>query len=378
MTVAVFFTLRFGWNLSGLVVPGYMTPLLLVKPLSAAVVFTEGVITYLLVHGFSERCSRYGVWSSLFGRDRFFGLVLVSVAVRLVGDGWLWPAVGELWSDYFHTDFDYRGELHSFGLIVVSLIANQFWKTGVRGGWIPVFATVGLTYLIVRYGLMEFTNFSIANLSYAYNDLAASLLAAPKAYIVLLTTAFLASRMNLYYGWEFNGILIPSLLALQWYQPTKILTSFLEAFLVLGMARLLFRIPAVAGLHLEGPRQLLFFFNLGYGYKLALGWLLPLVWPTAPVGDAYGFGYLLTTLIAMRMHDKEIIARLTRATLQTSLVAVGVASVVGFALALLSEHRPWLEQPAVGTGAIVRSASRSLSELLNDASVRLRRFCVPP
>ncbi len=202
--VAVFFTLRFGWNLSGLVVPGYMTPLLLVKPLSAAVVFTEGVITYLLVHGFSERCSRYGVWSSLFGRDRFFGLVLVSVAVRLVGDGWLWPAVGELWSDYFRTDFDYRGELHSFGLIVVSLIANQFWKTGVRGGWIPVCATVGLTYLIVRYGLMEFTNFSIANLSYAYNDLAASLLAAPKAYIVLLTTAFLASRMNLYYGWEFN------------------------------------------------------------------------------------------------------------------------------------------------------------------------------
>jgi len=372
--VAVFFTLRFGWNLSGLVVPGYMTPLLLVKPLSAAVVFTEGVITYLLVHGFSERCSRYGVWSSLFGRDRFFGLVLVSVAVRLVGDGWLWPAVGELWSDYFRTDFDYRGELHSFGLIVVSLIANQFWKTGVRGGWIPVCATVGLTYLIVRYGLMEFTNFSIANLSYAYNDLAASLLAAPKAYIVLLTTAFLASRMNLYYGWEFNGILIPSLLALQWYQPTKILTSFLEAFLVLGMARLLFRVPAVAGLHLEGPRQLLFFFNLGFCYKLALGWLLPLVWPTAPVGDAYGFGYLLTTLIAMRMHDKEIIARLTRATLQTSLVAVGVASVVGFALALLSEHRPWLEQPAVGTGVIVRSASRSLSELLNDDSVRLRRF----
>lgn len=370
--VAVFFTLRFGWNLSGLVVPGYMTPLLLVKPLSAGVVFVEGIVTYLLVHGFSERCSRYGWWSSLFGRDRFFGLVLVSVAVRLVGDGWLWPVVGELWNDYFQADFDYRSDLHSFGLIVVSLIANQFWKTGLRGGWIPIFATVGLTYLIVRYGLMEFTNFSIGNLGYTYDDLAASLLATPKAYIVLLITAFLASRMNLYYGWEFNGILIPSLLALQWYQPEKILTSFLEAFLILGLARLLLRMPAIARLHLEGPRQLLFFFNLGFGYKLALGWLVPLAWPTAPITDIYGFGYMLTTLIAMRIHDKEIAARLTRATLQTSLVAVGIASLAGFLLVLLPDPRLELGQPATRASAVVGPASRSLAELLNDDNVQLQ------
>lgn len=370
--VAVFFTLRFGWNLSGLVVPGYMTPLLLVKPLSAGVVFIEGIVTYLLVHGFSERCSRFGWWSSLFGRDRFFGLVLVSVAVRLVGDGWLWPMVGEFWNAYFQTDFDYRSDLHSFGLIVVSLIANQFWKTGLRSGWVPIFATVSLTCLIVRYGLMEFTNFSIGNLIYTYDNLAASLLAAPKAYIVLLITAFLASRMNLYYGWEFNGILIPSLLALQWYQPTKILTSFLEAFLILGIARLLFRVPAIASLHLEGPRQLLFFFSLGFCYKLALGWLLPLAWPTAPILDLYGFGYLLTTLIAMRMHDKEIAARLTRATLQTSLVAVGVASLAGFLLTFLPDPRLGLEPPATVISA-VRTVSQPLAALLNDHKVQLQQ-----
>ena len=48
--------------------------------------------------------------------------------------------------------------------IVGALIANQFWKTGVIRGSVPVFTTVALTYLIVRYGLMEFTNFSIGNL----------------------------------------------------------------------------------------------------------------------------------------------------------------------------------------------------------------------
>lgn len=373
VTVAVFFSLRFGWSLSGLVVPGYLTPLLLLKPLSAAVVLGEGVVTYLIVHGLFERYSRYGGWSNLFGRDRFFALVLVSVAVRLVSDGWLLPKVGILWNDYFQQNFDYRSELHSFGLVIVSLIANQFWKTGLRAGLIPLAATVGLTFLIVRYGLMELTNFSMGNLGYMYNDLAASLLATPKAYIILLTTALLASRMNLHYGWEFNGILIPSLLALQWFQPTRILASFFEAFLILGLARLLLRLPALARLHIEGPRVLLFFFTLDFLYKLTLGWLLPLAWPAAPLIDIYGFGYLLSTLIAMRMYDKEIAARLTRATLQTSLVAVGVASIAGFALTLLPTPRAWLSSPQDDSATTVQQAPKTLLELINDDSVALHR-----
>ncbi|MCC8994905.1 MAG: poly-gamma-glutamate biosynthesis protein PgsC/CapC [Candidatus Contendobacter sp.] len=372
VTVAVFFSLRFGWSLSGLVVPGYLTPLLLLKPLSAAVVLGEGVVTYLIVHGLFERYSRYTGWSNLFGRDRFFALVLVSVAVRLIGDGWLLPKVGVLWNDYFQQDFDYRSELHSFGLVIVSLIANQFWKTGLRAGLVPLVVTVGLTFLIVRYGLMELTNFSVGNLGYMYNDLAASLLATPKAYIILLTTALLASRMNLHYGWEFNGILIPSLLALQWFQPARILASFFEAFLILGLARLLLRLPALARLHIEGPRALLFFFTLDFLYKLTLGWLLPLAWPAAPLTDIYGFGYLLSTLIAMRMYEKEIAARLTRATLQTSLVAVGVASIAGFALTLLPTPRAWLDLPP-DSATTMHQASKTLLELINDDSVTLHR-----
>ncbi|MCB1807573.1 MAG: hypothetical protein KDJ99_21205, partial [Candidatus Competibacteraceae bacterium] len=91
--------------------------------------------------------------------------------------------------------------------------ANQFWKPGLARGLLGLGVTVGLTYLIVRYGLMELTNFTISRIGYLYEDLASSVLASPKAYIILLTTAFVASRMNLRYGWDFNGILIPSLLA---------------------------------------------------------------------------------------------------------------------------------------------------------------------
>jgi len=370
--VMAFFALRFGWSLSGLVTPGYLTPLLLIKPLSAGVIFIEGVVTYLLVHALSERLSRMGGWSSLFGRDRFFALVLISVAVRLIGDGWIWPWVGERWNEYFQQAFDYRNHLYSFGLIIVSLVANSFWKTGIFSGLLPLFTSVGCTYLIVRYGLMEFTNFSIGNLSYTYDDLAASLLATPKAYIILLTTAWIASRMNLFYGWEFNGIMIPSLIALQWYDPVKVITSFTEIFIILILVRLLLKIPLLARLHLEGPRELLLFFNVSFTYKMVLGWLLPFLWPTITITDVYGFGYLLTSLVAMRMHNKEIVARISRATLQTSLIAVGIASFAGFALTLLPSTPPWIEAPEPRTA--LQSTDRLLIEMLSEDNVALNRI----
>lgn len=213
--VIAYFNLRLGWVLSGLVVPGYVVPLLILNPWSAAVIILEAMVAYLIVWLLSEYLSRWAPWCNFFGRDRFLAIVLTSVLVRVVFDGWLLHYVGEYVVRHYHLQFDYRNQLHSFGLIIVALIANQFWKTGLIRGLIPLFASLGITYLIVRFGLMELTNFSISYLSYMYEDLAISILSAPKAYIIVVTTAFIASRMNLRYNWDFNGILIPALLALQ-------------------------------------------------------------------------------------------------------------------------------------------------------------------
>ena len=76
--VVAFFNLRFGWVLSGLVVPGYLVPLLISKPWAAGVVLFEGMLTYWLVWLYSEYFSKFGKWGNLFGRDRFFALFLVS------------------------------------------------------------------------------------------------------------------------------------------------------------------------------------------------------------------------------------------------------------------------------------------------------------
>ena len=340
MSIVCFFNLRLGWVLSGLVVPGYVVPLMLIKPWSAGVIFAESFLTYFLIWFFSEYLSRRAPWSNLFGRDRFFALVLCSIFIRLLFDGWLLPIFGEWLNQTLQINFDYRNHLHSFGLIIVALIANQFWKTGFFRGIVPFIVILTATLIIVRYGLMEITNFSLSNISYLYEDMASSILATPKAYIILISTAFLASRMNLHYGWDFNGILIPSLLALQWYQPIKILATILEAGVILMLAGLILKTPWLSKMTIEGARKLLLFFNISFAYKIALGYALVAWLPEVKVTDYFGFGYLLSTLMAVKIHDKAILARLTRATLQTSLVSVLFASLIGYGLTLLpiSEH----------------------------------------
>lgn len=372
VAVVAFFNLRFGWVLSGLVVPGYLVPLLIVKPWAAAVIFLESAVTYFLAWFFSEYLSRSGLWGSLFGRDRFFAIVLFSVVVRLVFDGWLLPDIGQWMNQELNLVFDYRNNLHSYGLVIIALMANLYWKTGFLRGLVPLFVTVGITFCIVRFGLMELTNFTISNLSYMYEDVAASILASPKAYLILLTVAFLASRMNLLYGWDFSGILIPSLLALQWYQPYKLLASFVEAFVILIVAGWLMQTRLLRNSNIEGARKLLLFFNVSFAYKIVLGYLLLQFMPEVKVTDNYAFGYLLSTLIAVKIHDKGIAARFTRATLQTSLVGVATASLIGFVLTLVPLQGVWPNAAATNsTAGIEVRADARLAEQIRDDKVLL-------
>jgi hypothetical protein len=353
--VVVFFNLRFGWVLSGLVVPGYLVPLLIVKPWAAGVIFVEASATYAGVWFFSEYLTQWGRWSNFFGRDRFFALVLWSVVIRLTFDAWLLPAIGEAVVTYWQINFDYRTNLQSFGLIIIALVANQFWKTGFIRGLSQVLTTCGITYMLVRYGLMEFTNFNISNLGYLYEDFAASILGSPKAYMIIIATAFISSHLNLAYGWDFNGILIPSLVALQWTQPSKILNSFVETFILLVLAHLILKMPFFRRLTIEGGRKLLLFFNINFAYKLLIGHLIVLWFPEVKVTDYYAFGYLLPTIMAAKMHDKGIVVRLSRVTLQTSFIAAITASLAGFALTQLPTLSPWSSSLAA---AVPPSSSR--------------------
>jgi len=337
--VVAFFNLRLGWTLSGLVIPGYIVPLMLARPWSAAVIFIEGILTYFLVWLFSEYFSKYGKWSSLFGRDRFFALVVASLAVRIVMDGWFLGELGKFLNDQLGINFDYSNNLRSFGLIITALIANYFWKPGLKKGLFSLLVITGISLLLVRYVLMELTNFNIGRIEYMFEDLGAFFLASPKAYIIIVITSFIASRMNLNYGWEYSGIMIPSLLALQWYQPIKLVATLVESIIVLSLAILVLKLPMFREKTIEGARKILLFFNIAFLYKFILGHILIMAAPHLRITDAYGFGYLLTSLIAIKMHEKSFLPQMVRSLFQTSLAAVLLASGVGFGLIYLSD---WL------------------------------------
>jgi hypothetical protein len=361
--VVCLFNLRFGWVLSGLVVPGYLAPLLIARPVSGVVVIVEAAVTYFLFWLLSEKLARLPNWSSLFGRDRFMGLILVSVLVRVTMDGWLLPIAADWLDASYGFRLDWRSNLHSFGLVILALYANQLWKPGFVRGMVQSLVVLALTCLIIRYGLMEFTNFRISGVLYLYEDFAASVLASPRAYIVLILTCFIASRMNLRYGWDFSGILIPALLALQWYQPLKILTSMVEALVIFAIGTLLLRTRLFAGATIEGARKVLLFFNISFVYKLLLGHALAWAGTSGQITDYYGFGYLLPTLIAIKAHEKGIPARMARAAVQISFVGAVAGSVIGFSLTVLVPQRS-LALGRVGN----QSPKPTLATLLTDAT----------
>ena len=329
--IVVFLNARFGTTLAGLVVPGYLVPLFFVKPASALVVLMEAYITYGLAWLFANKLLVRIGYSEMFGRDRFFALILLSVLVRILLDFFVLPMFTEHYGHLF-AEYDLKNNLQSFGLIIVALIANQMWMGGVVKGSKALFLYLGLTFAFIYWVLIPFTNFNIGGLNYMYEDLATSLLSSPKAYIILLTTAFIASRMNLRFGWEFNGILIPSLLALQWYQPEKLLFTFVEALVILILGSAVMRLPLLRSITFEGGRLLLMFFNIGFLYKIVLGFALIEFLPTAKISDYYGFGYVVSTLIAVKIYEKQSAIKMAISTVFTSFVGIVAATCIGFLL----------------------------------------------
>ncbi len=370
--IVVFFNLRFGWTLSGLVVPGYLVPLLLVKPTVVGIIVCEAVMAYLIVRVLSDGWGRIPWWSSFFGRDRFFAIVLVSILVRAGADGWLLPSVGRWLNQTYNLQLDYRNDLHSYGLIVVSLIANYFWKPRLANGLFTSVVTVGITYWLVRYPILNLTNFSLGSLHYMYEDVSTSLLSSPKSYVIVITTAYLASWLNLRYSWDFNGILIPALLALLWHEPAKIAVTCLESLWILLVAGWVLKWSIWERVTVEGGRKLLLFFTIAAGHRIAVAHLLPLLGDYR-VTDAFGFGYLLTSLIAIKSHDQKIPLRVLRATLQTSMLGAVVGSALGFGLAFVPNPLLWQRStPETSSPSTdVEYTDRPLWQVLNEQRVQL-------
>ncbi len=318
-----------GWTFSGLVVPGYLATILVFEPGTGAVILGEALATYLVVHALSESVPRWWPWTPLFGRDRFFLVLLVSVGVRVMLEG------GALAWLQQHSGFMPQAELHSMGLVVVPLAANALWRTGLASGLPRLGLPVLITWFILRFVLLDHTNLSLTNFQLSFEDLALDFASSPKAYVVLLAGAWLASRANLRWGWDFGGIVVPALLALCWLQPLRLLATVGEALVVAALLAGVVRLPGFKTANLTGGRPLVLSFALAYLVKFGMAWGLGEAWPGLRVHELFGFGYLLPCLLALRIHKHRSVSRVMLPVVVTSLAGWLVGSAFAGALVLM-------------------------------------------
>src|SRR5262249_6380614 len=208
------------------------------------------------------------------------------------------------------------------------------------------------TYALLTFVLLPYTNLSFARLEITYENVALDFLASPKAYILLLIGAFIASRWNLIYGWDYAGILVPALLSLAWLSPARPATTMIVTFALVVLVRGLMLVPGFRTMNLEGPRKVALVFTVSFLLKWGLGWVVGPTISDLRITDLFGFGYLLSSLLAVKVLQKEAVARITVPTIAVSVITLVIGSAVGFGLDKLAPAPP----PVVAAPAAVAPA----------------------
>ncbi len=335
VVVSAFYNLRFGWVLSGFVVPGYLIPLFIQRPMIALIDVIEGILAYFIAYHISNAVHYFKVCSTFFGRDSFYNIFLSSILIRVIFSFFLLPIISTFIYSTYGLSFSYEDNFQSFGIIIIALIANQFWTVGFKQELVPFFVTSLTTYIVIRYGLMEWTNIRISEIGYLYDTALYNFFGSYKAYVILLVTALIASRMNLKYGWEYGGILLAALLALQWYFPIKLLATLGEAILIYFISRSLLTLPFFETANISRAREVVLFFGVGFVYKLISAWLIFIFLSDINVTDFYGFGYLLSSFIAIKMYNSQMPIRVLSAIIQTSLIGVILGTIISLLLTFI-------------------------------------------
>ncbi len=354
-----FFKETLGWTYAGLVVPGYLATVFVAAPVTGVLVVLESVLTYVASVALGRWLPRTGAWFTFFGRERFLLIIAVGSFVRLFVEGAVVPrVVSEL-------GLTHSRELYSLGLVLVPLLANSYWNAGLIRALPRVSVVTTLTYLLVTQVLLRYTNFTVSRFQVANESVSLAFLESPHAHIILLMGAVLGARNNVRYGWDYNGILVPALLAVAWYQPTKVLATVVEALVVFYLSALLIKVPPLSRLLLVGSRRLLVTFSVGFAVKYVSGFVLMRYAPQVQMIDTFGFGYLLPSLMAVKFWDKQKVLRVLMPTLQVSMVAFPLGIALGYVLRLLSPAPASVVDPRT---AVVRVSSIAEALLRGDSA----------
>ena len=354
LLVVLFFTETFGWVFAGAIVPGYLASVLIIQPVTGAIVIFESLLTLAIAAGLAKGLSETDAWTRFFGRERFFLILAVSLIVRVHDHAWFAPWAIATLDAKLGTTLETQQEFYSVGLVLVPLTANMLWKPAIHRGLLQLGVQVAITYLIVLYVLLPYTNLTLSSVELTYENAAINFVGHAKAHIILLTAALLAAQFNLTYGWDFNGILVPALLAMLWLTPLKLIATLGEAIAVVYLVRGFLRLPLIRHMDFAGPRKIALVFTLAFVWKVALGFAIAPLFPELKISDAYGFGYLLSSLLAVKMLGLKSVRAVLLPSLTASAGGFVIGSVAGFVLDLAAPQLP-------PTDPLVRPASARLA-----------------
>lgn len=324
----------FGWVFAGAIVPGYLASVLTIQPVTGVIVIFESLVTLMLAEALAKGLSKTDAWTRFFGRERFFLILMVSLIVRMHDHAWFAPWAIMQYDQLFGTHYESQQEFYSVGLVLVPLTANMLWKPQIHRGILQLSVQVGITFLLVKYVLLPYTNLSLSSVELTYENAAINFVGHAKAHIILLTAALLAAQFNLTYGWDFNGILVPALLAMLWLTPLKLGATIGEAIIVFYLTKGFRNLPVIKHFDFEGPRKIVLVFTLAFVWKLVLGFTLAPLFPNLKISDTYGFGYLLSSLLAVKMIGVKSVRGVLLPSLTASAGGFVIGSIIGFMLDL--------------------------------------------
>lgn len=351
----------FGWSFGGLVVPGYLASVWVVSPGAGMTIMIEAVLTLGVVFFISDVLSRTGIWSSFFGRERFLLLVVVSVLVRQASEIWLLPDVLALQDRWWGMKILQPMEAHSVGLVLVPLTANALAKGSILKGLRQLVIPTLLAWYILHIVLLNHTNISLSAMSLTYEDVSLDFLGSARAYFVLLVGSYIATRFNGVFAWSAGGILIPALLGLAWYEPTRVLISFGEAMVIAWVYKGLVQLPVIRHWNLEGARKLAVLFVFLVGLRLGLAWLHELGIPVRS-NELSGLGYLLSALIALKMLQFGSAPTVILPALTTSMIAFLGGSTAAWGLEQIfpMQHASSQQEQELPTTRLLKSPEGAL------------------
>ena len=126
LTLSLLFQEKFGINPGGMVVPGYLA-LTMRNPKSIIVIFLLSVLTYMIVEFVLNK------FVILYGRRRFLAMLMVCMLLKMSLDA-LNISMGMA-----------LGILDGVGIVIPGLIANCFYKQGIK---LTSASTIGVSLVV--------------------------------------------------------------------------------------------------------------------------------------------------------------------------------------------------------------------------------------